>query len=86
MLHSTKNTQVSATMGVNSILKEVQIIMSEEKLRMLRPGSFPAYLLMLVALSGEFPTTLTHRLPASKSYADFVVKGLKRDSLLRTYY
>ena len=60
--------------------------MSEEKLRMLRPGSFPAYLLMLVALSGEFPTTLTHRLSASKSYADFAVKGLKHDNLLRTYY
>ena len=60
--------------------------MSEEKLRIFRSDSFPAYLLMLVALSGEFPTALTHRLPASKSYADFAVKGLKRDSLLRTYY
>ena len=81
-----KKRPSTIAMGVNPVLKEVQIIMSEEKLRIFRSNSFPAYLLMLVALSGEFPTTLTHRLPASKSYADFVVKGLKRDSLLRTYY
>ncbi len=43
-------------------------------------------LLALTALSGEFPTALIGRLPGGDAYKMKVVKRLKRDSLLRTYY
>lgn len=42
-------------------------------------------LLMLTALSGEFPAYQLERL-GSGAYMDNVVKGLKRDGLLRSYY
>lgn len=45
----------------------------------------PLLLLMLTALSGEFPANQTDRL-GSSSYMENVVKELKREGLLRTYY
>lgn len=48
--------------------------------------SFPYLLLTLIALSGEFPTTQVRRLPGSATYADSIVKRLKREKLIRTYY
>ena len=45
----------------------------------------PTLLLMLTALSGEFPANQTDRL-GSSSYMENVVKDLKREGLLRTYY
>lgn len=45
----------------------------------------PMLLLMLTALSGEFPANQLERL-GSGAYMDNVVKGLKRDGLLRSYY
>lgn len=43
-------------------------------------------LLTLTALSGEFPTALVSRLPGGKAYKVKVVKRLKKDKLLHTYY
>lgn len=48
--------------------------------------TLPGLLLTLTALTGEFPTDLVHRLPGSDSYKEAVVKRLKRERLLRTYY
>ncbi|MCC8026607.1 MAG: hypothetical protein LIP16_15075 [Clostridium sp.] len=45
----------------------------------------PMLLLTLTALSGEFPANQLERL-GSVAYMDNVVKGLKRDGLLRSYY
>lgn len=45
----------------------------------------PLLLLFLTALSGEFPANQADRL-SSPSYMENVVKDLKRDGLLRTYY
>ena len=43
-------------------------------------------LLTLTALSGEFPTVLVSRLSGGDAYKMKVVKRLKKDGLLRTYY
>lgn len=43
-------------------------------------------LLTLTALSGEFPTALVSRLPGGDAYKMKVIKRLKRDKLLHTYY
>lgn len=49
-------------------------------------NSLPGLLLTLTALSGEFPTALVSRLPGGDAYKVKVVKRLKKDKLLRTYY
>lgn len=43
-------------------------------------------LLTITALSGEFPTTLVSRLSGGDAYKTKVIKRLKKDGLLRTYY
>lgn len=43
-------------------------------------------LLTMTALSGEFPTALVSRLPGGDAYKMKVIKRLKKDRLLRTYY
>lgn len=43
-------------------------------------------LLTLTALSGELPTALLGRLPGGEAYKAKVVKWLKKDGFLRTYY
>ena len=43
-------------------------------------------LLTLTALSGEFPAALVSRLPGTEHYRQKVVKALKRDKLIRTFY
>lgn len=43
-------------------------------------------LLTLTALSGEFPTAQLSRLPSTDAYRQKVVKSLKGNKLLRTYY
>lgn len=50
------------------------------------PDTLPDLLLTLTALSGEFPTALVSRLPGADSYGEYVVKQLKRNKLLRTFY
>lgn len=44
------------------------------------------YLLELIAVSGEFPTEQLDRLPGGSSYKINVVKSLKQNHLIRTYY
>lgn len=60
--------------------------MDEEKRQASDSDRFSSILLMLIALSGEFPIEQVRRLSGSISYADFVVKRLKREKLIRTYY
>ena len=43
-------------------------------------------LLTLTAMSGELPTAQVNRLPGGDAYKIKVVKRLKKDKLLRTYY
>lgn len=43
-------------------------------------------LLTLTALSGEFPSAQISRLPGTDFYRQKVVKSLKRDKLIRTFY
>ncbi len=45
-----------------------------------------AGLLLTLALSGEFPTAQVSRLPGGDAYKMKVVKRLKKDKLLHTYY
>ena len=48
--------------------------------------SLSALLLTLIALSGEFPTDQIVRLPSTNAYKEKIVKSLKSDNLIRTYY
>lgn len=50
------------------------------------PGTLPDLILTLTALSGEFPSSSIDRLSASSSYLECVVKRLKQERFLRTYY
>lgn len=43
-------------------------------------------LLELIAISGDFPADLLHRLPGGTSYKESIVKSLKRKRLIRTFY
>ncbi len=43
-------------------------------------------LLELIAICGEFPADLLSRLPESASYLETVIRGLKKDKLLRVHY
>lgn len=60
--------------------------MDAEKRQTPDSDRFSSLLLMLIALSGEFPIEQVRRLSGSVSYADFVVKRLKRERFIRTYY
>ena len=57
---------------------------SNEKVHSL--DSFSTLLLTLIALSGEFPTEQIIRLPSTGAYKEKVIKSLKNDGLIRTYY
>ena len=59
--------------------------MDEEKYQTPDSDRFSSILLMLIALSGEFPIEHVRRLSGSTSYTDFVVKRLKHKKLIRTY-
>ena len=43
-------------------------------------------LLELIAICGEFPADLINRLPESPSYLETVIRSLKQDKLLKTFY
>ncbi len=60
--------------------------MPQKGKRMPPPDTLAGLLLTLTALSGEFPTALISRLPGGDSYKMKVVKRLKKDRLLHTYY
>jgi len=48
--------------------------------------SLSGLLLTLTALSGEFPTAQIDRLPSTVAYREKVIKSLKANKLLRSYY
>ena len=60
--------------------------MGQSSRRLPAPDTLPHLLLTLTAISGEFPTSLVRRLPGGATYKENVVKSLKREKLLRTYY
>lgn len=49
-------------------------------------GTLPYQLLALTAVCGEFPTSQLTRLSGGSAYKENVVKALKREGLLKTYY
>ena len=49
-------------------------------------ASLADLLLTLVALSGELPTAQVRRLPSTAAYQNKILKSLKRDGLLASYY
>lgn len=54
--------------------------------RLPAPDTLGHLLLTLTAISGEYPSALVSRLPGGASYKENVVKQLKREKLLRTFY
>ena len=54
--------------------------------RLPSPSTLAYLLLVLTAISGEYPSSLVARLPGGSSYKENVVKQLKREKLLRTFY
>lgn len=51
-----------------------------------RHDTQPYLLLELIAITGDFPADLLYRLPGGTSYKEAVVKVLKREHLIRTFY
>jgi len=72
-------------LGVNQTLRGCKKVTVTEKCQLPDPDSFSALLLTMIAMSGEFPMALGRRF-SSPTYADFVVKRLKHNGLIRTYY
>ena len=68
------------------MLKKVDRAMSNSKVRAPPPESFLNFLLTLVALSGEFPTSLISRIPGSESYKAKAITRLKNTGWLKTCY
>lgn len=60
--------------------------MPQEERQMPPLDTLTGLLLTLTALSGEFPTAQISRLPGGGAYKMKVVKRLKKDRLLHTYY
>ena len=54
--------------------------------RLPAPDTLPDILLTLIALSGEFPSAQIVRLSGGDAYKENVVKQLKREKLIRTFY
>lgn len=60
--------------------------MGEPPHRLPAQDTLPYLLLALTAISGEYPASQVSRLPGGVSYKENVVKSLKREKLLRTFY
>lgn len=50
-----------------------------------KKGTNPYRLLELIAICGEFPTTLLHRLPYSYDYARAIIGKLKKENFIRAH-
>lgn len=48
--------------------------------------TLPGLFLTLTALSGEFPAAMVSHLPSADTYAEFIIKRLKRDKFIRAFY
>ena len=81
-----KNAQVKEGLGVNSAMEGVVHSMRKSKEKVSNLDSLSALLLTFIALSGEFPTDQISRLPSTDAYKEKVIKSLKNNGLIRTYY
>ena len=81
-----KNAQVKEGLGVNSAMEGVVHLMRKSKEKVSNLDSLSALLLTFIALSGEFPTDQISRLPSTDAYKEKVIKSLKNNGLIRTYY
>lgn len=60
--------------------------MKEKPEKVYRTNKLAALILTLIALSGEFPMAQIKRLPSSDAYQEKILKRLKSENLIRTYY
>lgn len=81
-----KNAQVKAGLGVNQAIERVAPSVRKSKTKVQNLDNLSTLLLTLIALSGEFPTEQIARLPSTDAYKEKVIKSLKNDGLIRTYY
>ena len=81
-----KNALVKEGLGVNPAMEGVVCSMRKSKEKVSNLDSLSALLLTFIALSGEFPTEQISRLPSTDAYKEKVIKSLKNNGLIRTYY
>lgn len=79
---AAKNTQLTASFGTKFKKGGVRTIQSQ----LPSADTLPHLILTLIALSGEFPSDQLIRLPGGASYKENVIKQLKREKLVRTFY
>ena len=60
--------------------------MKEKPEKVYRTNRLAALILTLIALSGEFPMAQIRRLPSTDAYHEKILKRLKSENLIRTYY
>lgn len=60
--------------------------MKEKPEKVHRANKLAALILTLTALSGEFPVAQIKRLPSTDAYQEKILKRLKSENLVRTYY
>lgn len=60
--------------------------MKEKPEKVYRANKLAALILTLTALSGEFPMAQIKRLPSTDAYQEKILKRLKSENLVRTYY
>lgn len=60
--------------------------MKEKPEKVYRANKLAALILTLTALSGEFPVAQIKRLPSTDAYQEKILKRLKSENLVRTYY
>lgn len=81
-----KNALVKEGLGVNPAMEGVVHSMRKSKEKVSNLDSLSALLLTFIALSGEFPTDQISRLPSTDAYKEKIIKSLKNNGLIRTYY
>ena len=80
-----ENTEVIRTLGKKQV-KRGGINMAAGSKQIPHEDTLASLLLTLTALSGEFPTAQISRLPSTGAYQEKILKSLKGEKLLRTYY
>lgn len=80
-----ENTEVIRTLGKKQV-KRGGINMAAGNKQIPPEDTLASLLLTLTALSGEFPTAQISRLPSTGAYQEKILKSLKGEKLLRTYY
>jgi len=80
-----ENTEVIRTLGKKQV-KRGGINMAAGSKQIPPEDTLASLLLTLTALSGEFPTAQISRLPSTGAYQEKILKSLKGEKFLRTYY